>query len=176
VTTAINQLVSLNLTLDRERLFTADVAHELRRRWPGCVCTWSCWRKCMLGRRPADPASRSDDQQHYPAAAAGARRAVISAGSYQQVLLLEDVVMPLQVSWRPCCTAPAALQLPEMTEDIVVSGDATLLRVLLRNLVENAHRYSPAGRRLKCRYRGPDAGVWRWKMKGRELMRRKAAS
>ena len=31
VTTAINQLVSrLNLTLDRERLFTADVAHELR--------------------------------------------------------------------------------------------------------------------------------------------------
>ncbi|MCS6038107.1 hypothetical protein LNQ52_31125 [Klebsiella pneumoniae subsp. pneumoniae] len=31
VTTALNQLVSrLNLTLDRERLFTADVAHELR--------------------------------------------------------------------------------------------------------------------------------------------------
>ncbi|MCY0357557.1 two-component sensor histidine kinase, partial [Klebsiella pneumoniae] len=31
VTTSLNQLVSrLNLTLDRERLFTADVAHELR--------------------------------------------------------------------------------------------------------------------------------------------------
>ncbi|WP_315969051.1 histidine kinase dimerization/phospho-acceptor domain-containing protein, partial [Klebsiella pneumoniae] len=31
VTTALNQLVfRLNLTLDRERLFTADVAHELR--------------------------------------------------------------------------------------------------------------------------------------------------
>ncbi|MGM3293787.1 histidine kinase dimerization/phospho-acceptor domain-containing protein, partial [Escherichia coli] len=31
VTTALNQLVSrLNLTLDRERLFTADVAQELR--------------------------------------------------------------------------------------------------------------------------------------------------
>lgn len=48
VTTALNQLVSrLNLTLDRERLFTADVAHELRTRWPGCGCTLSCWRKCM---------------------------------------------------------------------------------------------------------------------------------
>ena len=37
------------------------------------------------------------------------------------------------------------LLLPESAADITVQGDATLLRMLLRNLVENAHRYSPQG-------------------------------
>lgn len=33
--------------------------------------------------------------------------------------------------------------LPENARDIQVLGDVTLLRVILRNLTENAHRYSP---------------------------------
>ena len=69
-----------------------------------------------------------------------------SAGSYQQVHLWQDVVIPL----RPELDTMLArrqqrLSLVENSQDITVSGDATLLRLLLRNLVENAHRYSPAG-------------------------------
>lgn len=48
VTTAINQLVSrLNLTLDRERLFTADVAHELAHAaGRAASAPGAFWRKC----------------------------------------------------------------------------------------------------------------------------------
>ncbi len=42
-------------------------------------------------------------------------------------------------------TRQQTLLLPESAADVVVRGDATLLRMLLRNLVENAHRYSPEG-------------------------------
>lgn len=59
---------------------------------------------------------------------------------------MEDVVMPVHSELeRMLHTRQQHLQLPEMTEDIAVAGDATLLQVLLRNLVENAHRYSPPG-------------------------------
>ena len=33
--------------------------------------------------------------------------------------------------------------------EAIVSGDATLVQVILRNLVENAHRYSPTGSTIK---------------------------
>jgi signal transduction histidine kinase len=55
-------------------------------------------------------------------------------------------------------------------------GDATLLQVLLRNLVENAHRYSPAGTTITVSLSAAQRRFWRWKMKDQALMRRKAAN
>jgi two-component system sensor histidine kinase BasS len=69
-----------------------------------------------------------------------------SAGNYQHVKLLEDVILP---SYDELSTMldqrQQTLLLPESAADVVVRGDVTLLRMLLRNLVENAHRYSPEG-------------------------------
>lgn len=69
-----------------------------------------------------------------------------SSGNYQHVKLLEDVILP---SYDELSTMldqrQQTLLLPESAADITVQGDATLLRMLLRNLVENAHRYSPQG-------------------------------
>ena len=89
VVSALNDLVTrLTSTIENERLFTADVAHELR-----------------------TPLS-------------GVRLHLELLSKTHKV----DVSL-----------------LPQSAADVVVPGDVTLLRMLLRNLVENAHRYSPEG-------------------------------
>ena len=148
VTTALNQLVSrLNLTLDRERLFTADVAHELRTPLSGVRLHLELLSKAhhvdvapLLGRLDQMMDSVS---QLLQLARVGQS---FSSGNYQHVRLLEDVILP---SYDELSTMleqrEQTLLLPDSQDDAAVQGDATLLRMLLRNLVENAHRYSPEG-------------------------------
>ena len=156
VTTAINQLVSrLNLTLDRERLFTADVAHELRTPRAGLRLHLELMAKVHhveVGQliQRLDQMTNSISQLLQLARVGQS----FSAGSYQRVLLKEDVVEPIRGELESMLEQrqqTLALALPEGDDakDVVVSGDATLLRVVLRNLVENAHRYSPAGSKIK---------------------------
>lgn len=156
VTTAINQLVSrLNLTLDRERLFTADVAHELRTPLAGLRLHLELMAKVHhveVGQliQRLDQMTNSISQLLQLARVGQS----FSAGSYQRVLLQEDVVEPIRGELESMLEQrqqTLALALPEGDDakDVVVSGDATLLRVVLRNLVENAHRYSPAGSKIK---------------------------
>lgn len=156
VTTAINQLVSrLNLTLDRERLFTADVAHELRTPMAGLRLHLELMAKVHhveVGQliQRLDQMTNSISQLLQLARVGQS----FSAGSYQRVLLKEDVVEPIRGELESMLEQrqqTLALALPEGDDakDVVVSGDATLLRVVLRNLVENAHRYSPAGSKIK---------------------------
>lgn len=152
VTTAINQLVSrLNLTLDRERLFTADVAHELRTPLAGLRLRLELLAKVhSVG---LDPLIQRLDQmtnsinQLLQLARVGQS---FSAGSYQQVALKEDVIEPLQSELEAMLEQrQQKLVLNNHDDEAVVSGDATLVRVILRNLVENAHRYSPTGSTIK---------------------------
>lgn len=156
VTTAINQLVSrLNLTLDRERLFTADVAHELRTPLAGLRLHLELMAKVHhveVGQliQRLDQMTNSISQLLQLARVGQS----FSAGSYQRVLLQEDVVEPIRGELESMLEQrqqTLALALPDGDDakDVVVSGDATLLRVVLRNLVENAHRYSPAGSKIK---------------------------
>ena len=67
-----------------------------------------------------------------------------------QVLLLDDVVKPLQDELETMLAQrQQRLLLTDIENETVVSGDATLIRVILRNLVENAHRYSPEGSTIR---------------------------
>lgn len=156
VTTAINQLVSrLNLTLDRERLFTADVAHELRTPLAGLRLHLELMAKVhhvevsqLLQR--LDQMTNSISQLLQLARVGQS----FSAGSYQRVLLKKDVVEPIRGELESMLeqrqqTLELSFPDGDGDKDVVVSGDATLLRVVLRNLVENAHRYSPAGSKVK---------------------------
>lgn len=152
VTTAINQLVSrLNLTLDRERLFTADVAHELRTPLAGLRLHLELLAK--VHGVSVDPLIQRLDQmtnsitQLLQLARVGQS---FSAGSYQQVALKEDVIEPLQSELETMLQQrQQTLAINVKDGEAIVSGDATLVQVVLRNLVENSHRYSPTGSRIK---------------------------
>ena len=152
VTMAINQLVSrLTLTLERERLFTADVAHELRTPLAGLRLHLELLAK--VHGVSVDPLIQRLDQmtnsisQLLQLARVGQS---FSAGSYQQVHLHEDVVEPLQDELATMLEArQQTLEIESGAGADLISGDATLARVILRNLVENAHRYSPVGSNIK---------------------------
>ncbi|EGT4254053.1 two-component system sensor histidine kinase PmrB [Citrobacter amalonaticus] len=148
VVSALNQLVNrLTATIENERLFTADVAHELRTPLSGVRLHLELLSKAhnvdvapLLGRLDQMMDSVS---QLLQLARVGQS---FSSGNYQQVRLLEDVILP---SYDELSTMleqrEQTLLLPDSHDDVTVQGDATLLRMLLRNLVENAHRYSPEG-------------------------------
>ena len=148
VVSALNELVTrLTSTIENERLFTADVAHELRTPLSGVRLHLELLSKTH--KVDVSPLVARLDQmmdsvsQLLQLARVGQS---FSAGSYQHVKLLEDVILP---SYDELSTMldqrQQTLLLPQSTADVVVRGDATLLRMLLRNLVENAHRYSPEG-------------------------------
>ncbi|MFP5594959.1 two-component system sensor histidine kinase PmrB [Kluyvera sp. 142486] len=146
VTNAINQLVdNLTQTLNRERLFTADVAHELRTPLAGLKLHLELLEKTQ--KLNLSPLVQRLDQMTDSVAQLLLLARVgqsFSAGSYQQVNLLSDVIEPLKGELETMLeTRAQTLVIAEPTPTVTVSGDATLLRLLLRNLVENAHRYSP---------------------------------
>lgn len=147
VSSAINQLVArLNLTLDRERLFTADVAHELRTPLAGLRLHLELLAKSHPSVDVSRLILRIDQMTESVSQLLQLARMAqsFSAGSYQQVMLIRDVMLPLQDELQTMLnTRQQTLVMPEGQEDVAVRGDAVQLRVLLRNLVENAHRYSP---------------------------------
>lgn len=146
VTKAINQLVeNLTQTLDRERLFTADVAHELRTPLAGLKLHLELLEKTQ--KLSLTPLIQRLDQMTESVAQLLLLARVgqsFSAGSYQQVNLLSDVLEPLKDELETMLDVRAQkLVIAKPTPTVTVAGDATLLRLMVRNLVENAHRYSP---------------------------------
>ncbi|MBT9430558.1 two-component system sensor histidine kinase PmrB [Candidatus Symbiopectobacterium endolongispinus] len=146
VTRSMNQLfVRLNETLERERQFTADVAHELRTTLAGIRLHLELQQQrhgidCQPLIARIDTMTRTVEQLLQLARAAVA----FSAGHYQQVSLTQDVIVPIQDAVEEMVSQRNQRIDWQINEgDVAIQGDATLLQLLLRNLIENAHRYSP---------------------------------
>lgn len=162
---ALNRfLVRLSATLERERRFTADASHELR------TPLASLKVQAQVAARAADPAIRQR-------ALAQITEGVDRASHLVEQLLTIARLDPAQadasharIDLNEVSTQVVAQLVPEamrksieleLTEAEIgeVRGRAELIAILLRNLVDNAVRYTPPGGRVEVRVHDHDGGV-----------------
>lgn len=157
---AFNGLLDrLRRALDAQRAFVSDAAHELR------SPLTALGLQLQLVRRAADDAQRKDAVDALAGGIARAQHLV------EQLLALarsEPAAKPaasVPVDLAEAARLAVADVVPmadakgtdvelDATFDGRVSGDAAGLRVLMRNLVDNAVRYTPAGGRVKVTVQG----------------------
>lgn len=164
VRAALHALVQrLHALWQRERRFTADVAHELRSPLTAIV-----WQARLARTQPGSAAAQQ-------ALLALEHEALRAGDTLTQLLALARADAPgaqppepveLLALAREVAQACAAVfdpprPVPEVQGDaLVVTARPTLLRLALRNLLDNALRHNPPGTRVAVRVqRQPDGDV-----------------
>ena len=150
---ALNELlVRLDAALTRERAFMADAAHELR--------TPLTALHLQVGAltRAANEAERNDAMEKLSAGVQRAIRLVEQMLSFARQgprtepghvqVPLADVVRDVVAELVPFADAKHIDLGISNSESAVVLGDPDALRTLIRNLVDNAVRYTPEGGRV----------------------------
>lgn len=161
VTKALNQLFArLSNTIQQERLFTADAAHELRTPLAGVRLHLELMeQKGVEGSKTL--ISRIDQlmqtiEQLLMLSRAGQN---FAKGHYDQVDLVEHVVLPLQEELEEMLRLRHQSLRYSLPQKLVIQGDAILLRLMVRNLVENAFRYGPEGGEIALTLLSEDQGA-----------------
>ncbi|CNH34223.1 sensor protein BasS/PmrB [Yersinia massiliensis] len=145
VTSTLNQLLSrLANTIQQERLFTADAAHELRTPLAGIRLHLELMEQQGITESKS-LINRIDLLMHTIEQLLMLSRAGqnFASGLYQTLDWVENVVHPLQEELEEMCELRQQSIVWVLPPKAQTQGDATLLRLMVRNLVENAHRYSP---------------------------------
>lgn len=157
VTTSLNQLLArLDNTIQQERLFTADAAHELRTPLAGIRLHLE-----LMAQSGSPQAStlvnRIDQLMHTVEQLLMLARAgqAMAGGHYETVNWTEHIIAPLKLEQE--CKDHKVLW--PAKSPMTVQGDAVLLRLMLRNLLENAARYSPAGTTIEVKLSEKDDGT-----------------
>lgn len=159
---AMNGLFTrIESTLERERRFTADAAHELRTPLAVLRAQWDVLRRASGEgeRRRAETQldagmdrmdrlvtqilalSRLEATNQLPQARALQWAPLVEQAISDVLPLAERRRIELDCEWPAAGTPPMPLQ-----------GDADLVAVLLRNLLDNAVRYAPEGSTVRLRF------------------------
>ena len=159
---AMNGLfVRIESTLARERRFTADAAHELRTPLAVLRAQWD------VVRGATDAQARRQAEARLSAGLDRVDRLVTQMLALSRVEATERLSHSNAVDW-PALVAQVMNDVlplaerrgaelacdwpPDGTPAFALNGDADLLAVLLRNLLDNALRYAPAGGTVTLRF------------------------
>ncbi|RNM22518.1 two-component system sensor histidine kinase PmrB [Dickeya undicola] len=154
VIASMNQLfVRFSESLRRDRLFASNVAHELRTPLAGIRLSLELHEQvhhidCQPLIKRVDHLTKTIEQLLLLARVGNE----LAAGHYESVSLLDDVITPKQEELEEMATLRhQQITWPSDTQTETVPGNATLLQLLLRNLVENAYRYGPENSTITVR-------------------------
>ncbi|MFI8414964.1 two-component system sensor histidine kinase PmrB [Serratia sp. NPDC078593] len=153
VITTLNQLFSrLDSTLQQERLFTADAAHELRTPLAGIRLHLELLEQQGVNTSTALIA-RIDQLMHTVEQLLMLSRAgqSFARGHYQRFDWVDNVIRPLQEELEELAAQRQQNLAWQLPVNAPTYGDPLLLRLMLRNLIENAHRYSPKSSTIQIR-------------------------
>lgn len=160
VTTALNQLFSrLDHTIQQERLFTADAAHELRTPLAGIRLHLELMeQQGIQGSKIL--IARIDQLMHVVEQLLMLSRAGqdFASGHYQQFDWVTNVIQPLKEELEELGTLRGQKISWQLPASAPTHGDPVLLRLMLRNLVENAHRYGPENSTILVQLTPRDGG------------------
>jgi signal transduction histidine kinase len=155
---AIVQLIErLGAALGQARAFAAEAAHELR-----TPLTSVAGELELLSESASEPerAGLSRVQQQVAELNALVQRLLLLtraqaiAPEQAELVDLSDVV----ASWRGSLPAGAGDRVAvRLAEDVIVRGDAALLRAMLGNAIENAHKFSAGEVELRIAQHGGEA-------------------
>lgn len=142
VVDTLNQLLHrVELGLENERHFTADVAHELRTPLAGVRLNLELLATKMpeeieplLNRLDLMMASI---EQLLQLSHISQR---LLKGQGKEVDMMEEVIVPMQMEWRDSNNSPSIVW--DISAHPKVSGDSALIFLILRNLLENVSRYA----------------------------------
>ncbi|NUA43874.1 Sensor protein BasS [Dickeya solani] len=153
VIASMNQLFTrFSESLRRDRLFASNVAHELRTPLAGIRLSLELHEQvhhidCQPLIKRVDHLTKTIEQLLLLARVGNE----LAAGHYESVSLVDDVITPKQEELQEMA-AIRHQQLDWRSDSPgTVPGNATLLQLLLRNLVENAYRYSPENSTITVR-------------------------
>ncbi len=159
----LNELLArLELSFERERRFSADLAHELRtplaelRSLAECALKWPDTREATTDRETLAIATQMEAIVTNLLALARGERGQLAC--HNESVALATLA---QEAWRPFAhrAAERQLRINFALAPAMAVADPALLRSILGNLFDNAVDYTPAGGEIAVTTQGDAAGV-----------------